>query len=475
MDSLMAAHAWTHGVLRLAALAACGCVLMTGCATLPDYARLQRVDGSHAPPLVKDQDGLLPRARAEAMVRSLERQGGSGLLERQLAFMRGISSEPLTDGNAVRLLTDGPRTYAAMFEAIGAARDHVNLETYILDDDEIGRKFARLLIDKADQGVQVNLLYDGVGALGTPSAYFDELRAHGINVCEFNPVDPTKGRFLELNNRDHRKLLVVDGTIGFTGGINISRVYASRVFGRRDGKGGIKRRSSSWRDTHIEVRGPTVRDFQELFVGTWREQQCPALAARTYFPALKREGDTVIQTIASSPSSANPPLNLIYLSLLSAISHAERSIHITMAYFVPDRQTVEALKAAVRRHVDVELLLPGFSDYWITFYAGRSSYDELLAAGVKIYERRDALLHAKTAVIDGVWSTVGSSNMDFRSFLHNNELNAVVLGTGFARQMEDMFQADLKASVPVDPDAWRKRGMAERLQEVLARMWEYWL
>lgn len=465
------ARARLRGAARVAALAVCACILAAGCATLPDYARLQRADASHLTPLVKDQDGMLPPARAEALVRSLERQGGGRLLEHQLAFMRGVSNEPLSAGNAVRLLIDGPRTYEAMFAAIGAARDHVNLETYILDDDEIGRKFASLLIDKADHGVQVNLLYDGVGALGTSAAYFDELRAHGINVCEFNPIDPTKGRFLELNNRDHRKLMVVDGMTGFTGGINISRVYSSRILGKRGGR----RRNSSWRDTHIEVRGPAVRDFQELFVGTWHEQQCPALSDRAYFPTLKREGDTVIRTIASSPSSPNPPLNLIYLSLLSAISHAERSIHITMAYFVPDRQTVEALKAAVRRHVDVILLLPGFSDYWITFYAGRSSYDELLEAGVKIYERRDALLHAKTAVIDGVWSTVGSSNMDFRSFLHNNELNAVVLGAGFARQMEEMFRADLQAAVRVDPETWKHRGFAERFQEVLARMWEYWL
>jgi cardiolipin synthase A/B len=378
---------------------------------------------------------------------------------------------PLTSGNAVRLLIDGPRTYEAMFAAIAAAKDHVNLETYILEEDDIGKRFSDLLIEKADHGVQVNLIYDSVGALGTSHIYFDKLREHGINVCEFNPVNPIKGRLLALNNRDHRKLLIVDGRDAFTGGINISGVYSSAMFSKRR----RARQSAYWRDTHIEIRGPAARDFQKLFVDTWKQQGCAPLATRNYFPVLPREGSTVVRAIASSPNSQGMQHSLIYLNLLSAISHAERSVYITMAYFVPDRQTIDALKQAAQRGVDVKLLLPGFSDYWITFYAGRSCYDELLRAGVKIHERRDALLHAKTAVIDGVWSTVGSSNMDLRSFLHNNEVNAVVLGADFGRQMQQMFQADLDASVPVSLLAWEQRGPVERMKEAVARLWAYWL
>jgi cardiolipin synthase A/B len=452
-------------------LAAVMLAVGAGCATLPNYDALRHIETSQKLPLIKGQKGLLSRAQSEAILRDLERQGKTGLLDRHLAFVQAISDEPLTTGNAVHLLIDGPRTYEAMFAAIEAARDHVNLETYILEEDEIGKKFSDLLIQKADNGVQVNLIYDGVGALGTSGAFFDKLRAHGINVCEFNPVNPVKGRLLALNNRDHRKLLVVDGTVAFTGGINISRVYSSAIFGRRR----EAKKSDSWRDTHIEIRGPAVRDFQKLFVATWEQQECAPLAKRKYFPPLQREGDTVVQTIASSPTSQGTPPSLIYLNLLSAVSHAEHSVHITMAYFVPDRQTIDALKQAVRRGVDVRLLLPGFSDYWITLYAGRSCYDELLRAGVKIDERRDALLHAKTAVIDGVWSTVGSSNMDLRSFLHNNEVNAVVLGSDFGRQMEQMFQADLDAAVPIDLAVWERRGPVERMKEAMARIWEYWL
>jgi cardiolipin synthase len=460
-----------RAVLRMSVVAMLG--IAAGCASLPNYEELRHAEAPHKPLLIVGQKGLLSREKTEAILRDLQRQGKTSLLDRHLAFVKAISDEPLTAGNAVRLLIDGPRTYEAMFAAIAAARDHVNLETYILEEDEIGKKFSDLLIWKADHGVQVNLIYDGIGALGTSGTFFDKLREHGINVCEFNPVNPAKGRLLALNNRDHRKLLVVDGAIGFTGGINISRVYSSAIFGKRR----QAQRSSSWRDTHIEVRGPVVRDFQRLFTTTWEQQECMPLAKRNYFPPLKREGDTVVQTIASSPAGngEGTQLNLIYLNLLSAISHAEHSIYITMAYFVPDRQTIDALKQAAQRKVDVKLLLPGFSDYWITFYAGRSSYDELLRAGVKIYERRDALLHAKTVVIDGVWSTVGSSNMDLRSFLHNNEVNAVVLGSDFARQMQEMFRADLKVAVPVDLAAWERRGSIERIKEGLARMWEYWL
>jgi cardiolipin synthase len=440
---------------------------LSGCASLPDYQRLRRTDTSQTQPVVIGQEGMLSPARTEQILRDLQQQGKSSLLDRHLAFMQAINSIPLVVGNAVRLLIDGPSTYDAMFDAIASAHDHVNLETYIMEADAIGEKFAAALIEKRAQGVQVNLMYDGVGARGTPKEFFGRLGAHGIKVCEFNPVNPLKGRLFRLNNRDHRKILVVDGKIGFTGGVNISRVYSSSIFKNR-GAGP----EFAWRDTHIEVRGPAVKDFQRIFFSNWSKQKCPAPAPGDYFPELKAQGDTVVQTIASSPETK---LNMIYLGLLSAISHAERSIDITMAYFLPDAQTIDALRQAVRRGVKIRLLLPGFSDSWFTFYAGRAHYEELLRAGVRIYERRDALLHAKTVVIDGVWSTVGSSNMDLRSFLHNDEMNVVVLGSEFGRQMHDMFQADLARSVPVDLTKWEKRGTLERLKENLARMWEYWL
>ncbi len=231
-------------------------------------------------------------------------------------------------------------------------------------------------------------------------------------------------------------------------------------------------RSVGWRDTNVRVEGPAVAQMQRLFLDMWASQGGTPLAERNWFPAVARAGDHPVRILASGPSHPAPS---IYVSLLSAIGFAAKSVHITMAYFVPDPQTIDALKAAAQRGIDVTLVLPSYTDFWAVFHAGRSHYSDLLAAGVKIYERGTALLHAKTIVIDGVWSTVGSANLDWRSFLHNEELNAVILGADFGKQMETMFEEDLRASQRVEPEAWERRPMAVRMREWAARAWEYWL
>jgi cardiolipin synthase A/B len=215
-----------------------------------------------------------------------------------------------------------------------------------------------------------------------------------------------------------------------------------------------------------------VQQLQRLFIDTWARQRGEPLPERAWFPPLRRAGDHPARILASGPSDPAPA---IYVSLLSAIAHAEKTVHITMAYFVPDPQTMTALVGAATRGVDVTLVLPSYTDFWAVFHAGRSHYSELLEAGVKIFERQKTLLHAKTAVVDGVWSTVGSSNMDWRSFLHNEELNAVVMGEGFAREMEAMFEADIAESVRIEPESWGKRPLSVRMKELAARVWEYWL
>jgi cardiolipin synthase len=443
---------------------------LSACADLPDIDKLggSRPERGTGTPLVVGQHGVLSPQRSAAILRKIQQEGKTGLLERHLAFMQELDPAPLLTGNAVRLLVDGAATYRAMFDAIRRARDHVNLETYIFDEEGFGERLGKLLMEKQSQGVQVNLIYDSLGSLSTRAEFFEQLREAGINICEFNPVNPLRGSFFSLNNRDHRKILVADGVLGYTGGINISSVYSSSAAIRAK-RSGVPQ---PWRDTQIEVRGPAVAEFQRLFLDSWHQQECAPLAQKNYFPMLQRQGDTVLRILGSTP---NEKVNLIYVELLSALTHAERSIHLTSAYFAPDRQTVDALKAAVQRGVEVQLALAGVSDVWIALYAGRSYYDELLAAGVRIYERQDALLHAKTAVIDGVWSTVGSSNVDFRSFLHNDEVNVVVLGEDFALQMERMFATDVAASINIEASTWEKRGMGERLRESLARMWAYFL
>ncbi len=406
----------------------------------------------------------------------LDRIRGGGrapnILDRHLAVEEALAGNPLTAGNSAILLEDGPSTYKAMFAAIRDARDHINMETFIFEDDEIGRKFTDAFIDKQRCGVQVNLIYDGVGAFGTPGEFFTRLKDAGINVLEFNPVNPFTGKAgWDVNQRDHRKILVIDGETAFLGGINISGVYSGGSLSRSAKRPG-KTKTLPWRDTDLQLRGPVVANLQKFFIETWERQKGKPMAKRNYFPPLSAKGKEVVRAIASAPED---PFNQIYATFISAINCAESEILLTNAYFVPDPQLMGALIDAVARGVDVRMVLPSTTDSWLVFHAGRSHYTRLLKGGVKLYERRDALLHSKTALIDGVWATVGSTNLDWRSFLHNQEVNAVVLGPEFGDKMRTLFEKDLAASTPITLKEWKRRSIAVRLKELFGRLWEYWL
>ena len=417
--------------------------------------------------------GPLSRQRSAAIIDRLKGESGDtpDILDQHIAVEQEVTGRPLTTGNRVRLLEDGPATYQAMFAAINAARDHINLETYIFEDDEVGRRFADALLAKQAAGVQVHLIYDSVGSIKTPREFFERLRQGGVRVLEFNPVNPlTAKKGWQINNRDHRKLLVADGRIAFVGGINISDVYSSGSSATRSQ--GPDRKRTNWRDTHVSIEGPAVAEFQKLFIETWERGKGDAMPARNYFPPLKRVGKDIVRAVGSIADEASSP---IYATFVSAVDSAQEHVHITVAYFIPDPQSLEVLKDAAQRGVDVKIILPSHTDFWAVFHAGRSYYDEMLRAGVKIYERRGALLHSKSVLVDGVWSTVGSSNWDPRSFLHNNELNAVVLGREFARDMRAMFEKDLANSDRIELEQWRRRSPLDRMKETFARMWEYWL
>jgi cardiolipin synthase len=458
-------------------LAVClfGLLGMAGCSSLPTIVPdLARRPGPPVP--LEGAHGPLSAAQSKAILARLESRGQeTGIFDRHLALEEAIVGSPLTTGNQVLLLQDGPATYRAMYTAILAARDHINLETYILDDDEVGQRFAQALIAKQQQGVQVNLIRDSVGTLGTPAAFFQKLADNGVEVLEFNPINPTATRKeWELNQRDHRKLLIVDGRTAFLGGINISSVYSGGSFrqGSRSKPKSGPDASPAWRDTDLQLQGPVVAEFQKLFLAAWESQKGKPPAAKNYFPPPEKAGRQVVRAIGSSPEE---PFSLIYATLLSAIASAETSVHLTNAYFAPDPQLLDALEAAARRGVDVTLILPSRTDSWLVFHAGRNYYDRLLRAGVKIYERRGVILHSKTALIDGVWATVGSTNLDWRSFLHNHELNAVVLGAEFGKQVQAMFAKDLAASDAITLERWENRPLNLRLKEWFARVWEYWL
>lgn len=452
-----------------AVVAGLGLLLVAGCASLPDTDELiQRHAGQTA--RFENARGPLTAKRSAAILAELKRKSGDlDILDKQIALEQNIVGSPLVTGNRVTLLQDGVATYAAMFAAIRAATDHINLETYIIEDDVIGREFADILLAQQQRGVQVNVIHDSFGSIGTPQAFFDRLTQGGIAVLEFNPLNPFEANAeWRLNHRDHRKLLVVDGRVAFLGGINISSVYSSGSVVRRAPKkppDGVV----AWRDTDLRIEGPVVAELQKLFLETWEKQKGPALAPRAYFPVLEARGGDIVRAIGSTPDD---PYSLIYLTLISAIGNAERQVQLTHAYFVPDPQLLSALTEAVARGVEVTLILPSHTDSGATFHSGRAHYSNLLEAGVKIHERKDALLHSKTALIDGVWSCVGSTNLDWRSFLDNDEINAVVIGREFAAQMQAMFNADLAASEPILLEQWQQRSLVMRIKEWLGRLIE---
>lgn len=500
-----------NNLLKLAT-AMCA-TLLIGCSSIPLMVPDMAMQSSKKVKLEGAQ-GSLSNAQSKAILTKLKKDGeDTNIFDRHLALETEIVGSPLIIGNKIDLLIDGPSTYSAMIQAIESAKDHINMETYIIEDDEIGQKFAAILIQKQQSGVQVNLIYDSVGSSSTPKEFFKKLTVAGINVLEYNPINPLDTRKdWDVNQRDHRKLLIVDGEIGFVGGINISSVYSSGSFGVGfSGKQNSKAKKAQantdganaqhsnignsnlgpvlasspaqvqavselegtpWRDTHMQITGPVVAEFQKLFFETWAAQKGHALAQKNYFPTLTNQGNEIVRAIGSTPDE---PYSQIYSTLISAINSAETQVFLTNAYFVPDPQLLASLKDAVARGADVRLLLPEKTDSAMVFYASRSFYDELLSSGVKIYERQGAMLHAKTALIDGVWSTIGSTNLDWRSFVNNQEINAVMLSQDFGEKMQAVFEKDLTSSKQVTLDTWRARSVAARLKEKAARLWARFL
>lgn len=448
--------------------------LGAGCATVPDTsflsrpARLQQAKFENA-------WGPISARTSAAIVAELKRQTGDiDILERQIAIEQAVVGEPLVLGNKATLLQDGPATYEARLALIRAAKRTINVEAYIIRDDEIGQMFTEALLERRSAGVQVNVIYDSVGSLLTPKDFFEKWRQGGIQVLEFNPVNPLEARKRwALNHRDHRKLLIVDGRSVILGGMNIDNVYAtsssggsSMGSGRSGGKNGDEKRSG-WRDTDIQIDGPVVADFQKLFLQTWEKQKGPPLREGDYVVTVPPQGKEIVRAIGSTPDE---PFSKSYLAFISAILNAQKEVYITNAYFVPDEQLVDALLGAAGRRVDVRLILPSTTDSRSAAYAAHSHYRKLLEGGVRIYERRDALLHAKTAVIDGVWSCVGSSNLDWRSAVDNDEVNAVILGKEFAQRMVATYAFDQAKSDEITLEAWKDRPLRDRMMEWFFRL-----
>jgi cardiolipin synthase len=416
--------------------------------------------GARGPLTVEQSKATLDKLRAQAP--------DSDILQRHLAIEEAIAESPLETGNRTRILRDGTATFGAMFAAIRGARDHVNLEYYIVEDVESGGEhLGDLLLAKRAKGVQINVIYDSYGSNATPAAFFARLKAGGINIVDFNPVNPLDANSVSPDNRDHRKILVVDGATAIVGGVNLSADYEVRPLAK---SGAIEGKPSQFvRDTDLQIDGPAVAQIQTLFLEHWTAQKGAPLDQAKFFPAVPPKGGEVVRTLGSAPKDAVPRY---YVTMLSAIRTAEQRILLSTAYFVPTEKEVSDLIAAARRGVDVRLLLPSESDSELALTVGRSNYRELLEAGVKIYEARNEVLHSKAAVVDGVWTIIGSSNFDRRSVIFNDEVDSVVLGRDTGQQMDAMFEDDFKQATAIDLASWKDRPVSTKIKEAFYNAWQ---
>jgi cardiolipin synthase len=359
-----------------------------------------------------------------------------------------------------------------MFAAIRGAQHFVYLEYYTLQDVQSdGQKLSDVLAAKSSSGVRVRVIYDAVGSLGTPAAFFARLRAAGVEFVRYNPINPLKGPF-SLNQRDHRKILIADDELAIVGGVNLSTTYESApplahaLGGNRQPP--PKSGQPVWHDVDLEIRGPVVPQLTQLFRQHWREQKGPPLPPDV--PArVPPRGHVVVRVIGSSPSRL---ATRYYVSVLTAMRSARSSIWMTAAYFVPTREELHALRAAARRGVDVRILLPSHSDVGATLAVQRSYYPELLAANIKVYERSDGIVHSKSMVVDDVWSLVGSSNFDQRSILFNDEVDVVALGNAPANQLRGIILTDIEHGRRIDWATVRQQGALQRMRGWFWRLWQ---
>jgi cardiolipin synthase len=362
----------------------------------------------------------------------------------------------MTPGNRLDLLENGDAIFPAMLAAISSARRTVNFEAYIFWSGEVGARFRDALADRAAHGVAVRVLLD---AVGSPSVHLqpadvDVLRKAGCRVEFFHSTKPWM--LWVLNHRNHRRVLVVDGLFGFTG----SAGFADPWRGDADMK-------EHWRDTQLRVEGPAVRGLQRAFQENWSEVTGEALVGEEFFPVLAPAGDLSVAVVPSSPLAAMSGAGRVYAISLAA---AAKEIWIANSYFLPDDETAGLLVAAVKRGVDVRVIVPSDeqSDVPATKAAGRSSFGPLLEGGVKIFEYQPTMYHLKTMVVDGLFSTVGSANFDERSFHLNEEINLFVYDAGFAGVMRESFQRDLARCRPYTLATWKKRSLRKRVTEWLA-------
>ncbi|MDY6945800.1 MAG: cardiolipin synthase [Pseudomonadota bacterium] len=357
---------------------------------------------------------------------------------------------PILDGNRVANFENGQEIFPAMLEAIRGARHSINFETYIYWSGDIGREFADALIERSQAGVPVHVLVDWIGSQKMDNELVNRMEQAGVRIERYHPLHWY--HLVRMNNRTHRKLLVVDGKVGFTGGVGIA-----------DQWNGDAQDSEHWRDSHYRIEGPAVAQMQAAFMDNWIKTTGQVLRGEAYFPSLQPTGDAAAQVFTSSPSGGADSMLLMYLL---AISSAVQTIDLSASYFVPDELTLRVLNDALRRGVRVRIIVPGEDiDTEIVRKASRASWGLLLATGAQIYEYQPTMFHCKTLIVDGLLASVGSTNFDMRSFRLNDEANLNVYDAAFARQLTAVFEQDLKHAERITLESWLHRPLLEKIME----------
>jgi cardiolipin synthase len=362
---------------------------------------------------------------------------------------------PLSDGNEVTIYHDGCRAFEDLLHAIETARHHVHLEYFIIQPDDSGRQLLDLLVQKARQGVQIRLLYDAMGSRRLRRQHLKSLIDAGGQCSEFLPLNPLRRR-IQVNMRDHRKILVVDGRLAFTGGLNIGDEYLGKV-----------PRYGFWRDTHLRIRGPAVAALQRIFLEDWNFAAGENPRGPEYFPRISEQGTLRVQVISSGPDQELNSIREIYFA---AVLRARKRLWIASPYFVPDAGLRDALCLAGYLGVDVRLLGQYHPDKWIPLFAARYYWADVLGAGVQVYQYDKGMMHSKVVMVDGEWASVGTANFDNRSLHLNFEVNCLIYDRELVAQLEDAFLADLTCSIRLRREVFDRRPLAGRITENACRL-----
>jgi cardiolipin synthase len=371
------------------------------------------------------------------------------------ALALAVRAFPVTPGNAVTLYHETDRAFADLLEAIRAARQYVHLEFFIVRSDATADRLLQLLTEKAKAGVEVRFLFDAMGSLRLKRRTLRPLTDAGGKACAFLPVNPFRS-LIQVNLRNHRKIVVIDGRVGFTGGMNVGDEYL-----------GQSARFGYWRDTFLRLQGPAVAGLQRVFTEDWDFASGEALNAAAYFPAVPAEGGTTVQVVESGPDQDTNSIREVYFA---AILAARERLWIASPYFVPDGGLLDALRLARYRGVDVRLLCILRPDHFLSFYASRYYWSDLLAAGAHVYQYARGMMHSKIVMVDGRWAMVGSANLDNRSLRLNFEVGCALHAPEQVAELEARFQADLQDAVELDAETFARRPFVAQLTENACRL-----